>query len=74
LEIIFSELKGRAPFNDEKNRFELVRLLNEIPGISLPPDFLTWKSIPLSNFSDDLILNRFLGVCDWVVQQIKSIK
>ena len=74
LEIVFAELTGRAPFNDEKNRFELVRLLNEIPGISLPPDFLTWKSIPLSNFSDESIMNQFLGVCDWVVQQIKSIK
>src|SRR3989339_1576105 len=47
---------------------------NEIPGISLPSDFSTWKSIPLSNFYNDSVLNQFLVVCEWVIQKIKSYK
>lgn len=74
LEIVFWDIKESPAFNNEQNRIELVRLLNEIPGISLASDFSTWKSIPLSNFSNDSVLNQFLGVCEWIIQKIKSFK
>jgi hypothetical protein len=72
LEVIFAGMNKIVPFDQEENRFELLRRLNEIPGISLPSDFSTWRSIPLTNFSNDSVLNQFLEVCGWVIQKIKS--
>jgi hypothetical protein len=38
LEVQFRYLKPRAPFDDEQTRLELLRRINEIPGVSFGPE------------------------------------
>jgi hypothetical protein len=37
IEVQFQHLKARPPFDDEQTRLELLRLINEIPGVSFDP-------------------------------------
>jgi hypothetical protein len=71
-EIQFQHMKAK-PFDDETNRLELLRRLNEITGIDIREDRITKRpSIPLSTLHDDTTLQRFLETFDWYVQEIKE--
>jgi hypothetical protein len=73
VEVQFQHMRSRPPFDDEARRSELLRRLNEIPDIALPEDSITRRpSIPLSALQDEPVLEQFLAVLDWVVQEIKT--
>jgi len=72
LETYFYYLKNKPPFDDENLRKELLRKLNEIPGINLPTDAIDrGPIIPLSIFNEDA-LERFLLVFNWVIERIRN--
>jgi hypothetical protein len=74
VEVQFQHMQSRPPFDDETRRLELLRRLNEIPGVALPEDSITRRpGIPLSALQDEPVLEQFLTVLEWVVGEIKTI-
>jgi hypothetical protein len=72
-EIQFQWLQKRPPFDAESKRNELLKRLNQIPGVSLPDDAITRRpNIPLSILKDENSLKQLLEILDWIVQEIKS--
>ena len=70
IEIQFQMMKTSPPFDAEAKRIELLSQLNALPGVSLPPDAITRRpSIPLSLLQDDAVLQQFLAICDWIIQE-----
>jgi hypothetical protein len=71
IEVQFQHLKARAPFDEEQTRLELLRRLNEIPGVSFGPEVITKRpSIPLSLLaSDPAALEKLKGVIQWVEEE-----
>lgn len=60
VQIKFGRMKKRNGLPDNK-RIELLRSLNEIPGVSLPEDSIDrFPNIPLSTLTDDRALEQFL--------------
>ena len=69
----FGGMKSKPPFDDEKRRMELLRRLNEIPGVALPGESVNlYPSIPLSVFDDEGALRQLLTVLDWIVGEVRS--
>jgi len=73
VEIQFQYMQPNPPFDDHATRLDLLRRLNEIPGIALAEDSITRRpSVPLSALKYQAVLKQFIGVLDWVVQQIEA--
>ena len=74
INIWFNQLQNsHTIFIEEKNRLELLNLLNGITGISLPKEVMTKEpSISLSVLSEESSLKRFLEILDWVTQKLKN--
>jgi len=73
VEIQFQWLMNKPPFNDEMKRKELLRRLNQIPGVEIPEKAITRRpNIFLSTFKEAPSLKLLLDALDWVVQEIKS--
>ena len=73
VQIQFQMMQKNAPFKEEQKRMELLRRLNEIPGVSLSQDSITkYPSLLLSIFKDEAVLTQFLDTFEWVIQEIKS--
>ncbi|HEX8682583.1 MAG TPA: hypothetical protein VF707_09745 [Ardenticatenaceae bacterium] len=73
VELQFQYMKSHPPFDVEGKRLELLQKYSEAIGISLPEDYIHRRqSISLSQLEDAGVLQRFLTVLDWVVQEIKS--
>ena len=69
----YMQSKPSSPFADDSKRVELLRRLNEIPGVALPADSITRRpGIPLPTFTDEAALEQFLETLGWVVQRIKA--
>ena len=69
----YMQSKPSSPFADDSKRLELLRRLNEIPGVALPADSITRRpGIPLSTLKDEAVLEQFLEALAWVVQEIKA--
>ena len=72
LYVQFGDLKGRPPFGGERNRLELLRRLNEVPGVAIPDGAIDkYPSMPLTPLKDEAALKLFLATLDWVVQEIR---
>jgi hypothetical protein len=72
IETYFYYLKNKPPFDNEDLRRELLKRLNEVPGISLPSDAIDkGPSIPLSTLKGDA-LEKFLLVFNWVIETIRN--
>ena len=72
-EISFREIRKVPAFDGDAKRLDLLHRLNQVPGISLSSDSINrYPTILLSVLKDDSTLNQFLGVFDWVIQEIKS--
>lgn len=70
----FGYMQNLPPFNNETKCLELLRRLNEVPGIAIPADAITrFPSIPLSTLEDENTLQQFLETLDWVVQEIRAL-
>ena len=73
LYIQFGDMQLKPPFDDELKRLEVLRRLNEIPGIKISDrDITKYPSVPLSAFNDDAALNQFLKTFDWFVQEVEA--
>lgn len=64
----------RPPFDNLDLRRELLRRLNEIPGVSIPDDAITRRrpSIPLKVLAEGPALNTLLGALDWFCATVRS--
>jgi len=72
IEVQFQHMKGK-PFNDKAMRLELLNRLNNIEGIAIPDEAITRRpTIPLSVFSDESVLKKFLETLEWAINQIKE--
>jgi hypothetical protein len=73
VQTVFEAMKRNPPFDDEAKRVELLRRLNEIPGVALPDESVNrYPSIPMSVFQDEGALKQLLGVLDWIVEEVRS--
>lgn len=69
----FGTMKTRPPFDDEERRIDLLRRLNEIPGVALPEESVNlYPSIPLGDFKDEDALKQLLATLDWIVGEVRS--
>jgi hypothetical protein len=74
-EIQFQWIKSRPPFDDEIVRRELLRRLNEIPGVSLPDDAISRRPrIELQTLTSPDALQKFFEVLNWTLEQIETHK
>ncbi|MBS1252774.1 MAG: hypothetical protein MAG451_01816 [Anaerolineales bacterium] len=61
------------PFDKESKRHELRERLNHIRGVNIPSDAVAkFPGIHLSQLRDKKVLEQFLGVFDWCVQEIRA--
>lgn len=69
VEVQFQWLRSRPPFENEELRLELLRRLNEIPGVALAPDAITKRpSIQLALLAvDEASLTHFKEVLGWLL-------
>jgi len=73
VQIPFQVLAGKPPFDDEGRRQELLRRLNEIPGVEFPPDAISrFPTIRLSTLSAETAIKAFLAALEWAVGLIPS--
>ena len=59
------------PFDSEAHRQELRRRLNAIPGIHIP-DSRVRPNLALSLFHDQTVLDQFLTVIDWTLDEAEA--
>ena len=70
--IKFGRMRNRQKLS-EKQRLELLRLLNEIPGVNLPNDCVEkFPSIPLSILTQEGSLEKFLAAIEWSNDQVRK--
>jgi hypothetical protein len=72
LEIYFQWYMVRPPFDDEAKRREMLRRLNEIPGVAIPIDAITRRPrvlLPVLAEGDNL--TRFFAVFEWFLGEIR---
>ena len=73
IELQFGTLKNRSPFDEEINRFELIRRLNEVPRIDLDLGRTTgYPKIPFSALRDQSHMEQFLATIEWAIDTIKN--
>jgi hypothetical protein len=73
-EIQLRSLGLRPPFDDLRMRHELLRQLDQIPGVSIPEDAVTRRPrirLALLAASPEA-LACFMGVLDWVCEMVRS--
>jgi len=69
--IKFGRMRNRQKLSREQ-RLELLRLLNEIPGVKLPDDSIEkFPHIPLSALMHDEGLKKFLTAIEWTNDLVK---
>jgi len=72
-EIQFIWMRRKRPFDAEAKRRELRDKLNAIPGITIPEKGIEKQpSIPLRVFTAPGVLERFLEVLEWMVEEIRG--
>jgi hypothetical protein len=71
VEILFQWYAYKVPFAEESRRAEMLRRLNEIPGVAIPADAIARRpSIPLATLAAGETAERFLAVFDWYHDQV----
>jgi uncharacterized DUF497 family protein len=73
-EVQFQHLLARPPFDNEAMRLELLRRVNEIPGVSFGPEVITKRpSIPVAVLaSNPRALDQLKAVLRWVAETAAS--
>ncbi len=73
LYIQFGDIRLKPPFSNELKRLEVLRRLNEIPGVTIPDETIAkYPSIPLSLLNNEAALNQLLETLDWFVQEVEA--
>ncbi len=63
----------KPPFSDVQKRRELLRRINEVPGLSLPGDsFDRRPSVRLTELRSAELRDAFLRVMDWFLEQVRE--
>lgn len=66
-------LRQAPPFDDPNSRIELIRRLNEIPGVNIRPDYTSgYPSFPIILLKVEAALVQFQKVVDWVVDRVRT--
>ena len=74
LDLYLAWHRQKRPFDQEDLQEELLNKLNEIEGISLPPEaMLRQPKIILADFTDEKRLAKLLSVHEWMIEQVKQI-
>lgn len=62
-----------SPLESEENKRELMKRLNSIKGVNLPPKAISaWAGFPLSVLRTEPELQQFLHTIEWVIDEIKG--
>ncbi len=70
----FGQMKSKNRLSDE-TRLELVRRLNAIQGVELPPDSIVrFPNIPLSTLANGDALQQFLKAIAWTIEEVKAVR
>ncbi len=70
LEVGFQWMSRMPPFDQSDKRLELLRKLNEIPGVELPESALTKRPrIPLATFAAPDSLSKLFEVTEWFLAE-----
>jgi hypothetical protein len=74
VEVQFQYMRGKAPFDDEAKRIELLQRLNAISGIFIPSDGIGRRpTFPLASLKENTSFSQFLNILNWVVEEIKAV-
>jgi hypothetical protein len=74
VQVRFGHIKKRnSPFDLATKRNELLRRLNEIPGVKLR-DSEKFPSIPLSALTNEKALDQFLKAIGWTIEEVRSAR
>lgn len=72
LNVLFQQMATKPPFDDEALRVDLLRRVNDILDVNLPPDGINrLPAFPIAVLKTGTRLEQFLGVLDWIVEQVK---
>lgn len=64
----------KPPFDRRETKLELLRRLNEIPGVSLPPDAIAKRpSIRLELLEDHHALKKLVDALTWLRDEVHSV-
>ena len=64
---------ARHPFADEGRRLELLRRLNAVPGVAIPPAAIAGlPGVPLAVLAEPGPRGEFLRVLDWLVGELRT--
>ena len=70
---MFSDMKSTIAFADVAKRQEVLRRLNMIPRIQIAEDRIDkYAFLDIDVLSDPDVLNEFLSVFDWMIEEIRS--
>jgi len=74
VEVMFKRMKVRhEPFTNDDKRRELLRRLNQIPGLHLPEDGIHRRpSIALTSLVNPDAFAKFIQVIEWTIKEVKS--
>jgi len=71
IEFSFGVLKNRPEFESAERREELRCRLNALDGFDIPPEGIEkWPSLPVEPLLDDENRKRFVGIIEWLVEEI----
>ena len=70
--IKFGRMRNRQKLS-AKQRLELLRLLNDIPGVNLPNDSIEkFPSIPLSTLNQEGSLEKLFAAIEWTNDEVRK--
>ena len=73
VELQFQHMQNWPPFNDESKRLELLRSLNQIPGVSIPEDAVSRRpAFSLSTLTDSGAMRCFTDALEWAIQEWRN--
>ncbi|MCJ7618837.1 MAG: hypothetical protein MUP64_01295 [Anaerolineae bacterium] len=73
VELQFQHMMNWPPFDDESKRLELLRSLNQIPGVSIPEDAVSRRpAFSLSTLRDAAAMRRFADALDWAIEEWRN--
>src|SRR5262249_37330969 len=69
----FAYLRVKPPFNSESVMYELLRKMNEIPGLSFAQDAVGKKpAFPLELLAAPGALEKFKAAIEWMIERIRA--
>jgi hypothetical protein len=64
-------MRVNPPFESDEKRMELLRRLNEVPGINLPPASIREApTIPLAALADQRVFDLFTKIIEWTNEEV----